>query len=129
MVASPLQSMNKTPNHNRSFFSIAAWYALIAPLAAATIAGVGWLIFCFLNFNPQSFPADDFVLGGVAFFLVTSVIASIVSLFGIRRHGWRVIAWKSLGGFILSSLTFIAVGSFLANVILQAMQVLSGKAP
>ena len=122
-------NMNKVPNPNRSFFSIAAWYALIAPLAAAAIAGVGWLFFCFLIFNPGSCPVFDLVLGAVAFFLATSVIASIVSLFGIRRHGWRVIVWKSLVGFILSSLTFIAVSSFVANTFLQVMQVLTEPHP
>ena len=36
--------MNNTPNPNRSFFSIAAWYAVVASLVAAAISGVGWLI-------------------------------------------------------------------------------------
>ena len=121
--------MNTKPNRERSFFSLSAWYALIAPLAAMTIAGVGWFVFVFLDFDRGSFRAFEIVLGAMEFFLLTSVIAGIVSLFGIRRHGWRVIVWKSLAGIVLSSLIFIAICSLMANIFMHIMQALSEPHP
>ena len=109
-----LGGMNATPISKRPFFSIAAWYGLIAPFAAAAIAG--WIL------TPE--PSDirhprlsfDAVFGFVACILISSVLASITSLFGIRRHGARVIWWKALVGFLASCLLYlILVGQYMTK--------------
>jgi hypothetical protein len=78
-------------NSNCSFFSIAAWYAVCAPFIAAGIIGLG------LSFgvprHPSGSPAD-MAFGVAACVLISSVLASFVCLFGIPKHGWRVIVWK-----------------------------------
>jgi hypothetical protein len=100
--------MNNTPNPNRSFFSIAAWYAVVAPFVVIAVWGVcGVLDRLSVGCNKEYvFETVIFVSG---FGPITSVAASIVSLFGIRRHGWRFIVTKSLGGFVLSYLIFVQI--------------------
>jgi len=111
--------MNITPNPARSFFSITAWYAVVAALAAAAISGVGWFIFFY---SDQGSSWSLFFDSSVAFTFVTadfvsltSAVASFVCLFGLRRHGWRVIVWKSLVGFALSCLVFAAPSLYLIH--------------
>ena len=99
--------MNNTPNPNRSFFSIAAWYALITPLVVIAVWGICVILaLLFVGYKDYFFETVIFVSG---FGPITSVAASIVSLFGIRRHGWRFIVTKSLGGFVLSYLIFVQI--------------------
>jgi len=99
--------MNNTPNPNRSFFSIAAWYALITPLVVIAVWGICVILaLLFVGYKDYFFETVIFVS---AFGPITSVAASIVSLFGIRRHGWRFIVTKSLGGFVLSYLIFVQI--------------------
>lgn len=89
---------------------MAAWYAVVAPLAAAVIIGIAWLLACYLD--ERSFPLVCYVGNGciftALFLLITAIVASFVSLFGIRRHGKRVIVWKASVGFVLSCLVFMA---------------------
>ncbi|HMP83704.1 MAG TPA: hypothetical protein PKA41_13480 [Verrucomicrobiota bacterium] len=85
---------------NRSFFSNAAWYAVFAPLASVGVIAMGVAI--------GDSPADYF-FGIAACILISSALASIVSLFGIRRHGWRAIIWKSALGFVLSCVIYLAL--------------------
>lgn len=100
--------MNNTPNPARSFFSIAAWYAVVGALTAAAISGLGWL--SFISDSDFAFHAMNFCFNAAMFVSITSGVASIVCLFGMRRHGWRVILWKSLVGFVLSCLVVAAPG-------------------
>jgi hypothetical protein len=95
--------MNSTPNPNRSFFGIAAWYSVFAPFAALGTMGVG-LSFGFPR-HPSGSPAD-IAFGVAACVLFSSALASIVSLFGIPKHGWRVIVWKSVAGIVLSGFVY-----------------------
>ena len=99
-----LGSMNASPRH--SAFSIVAWYAVFAPFVAAGIIGLG------LSFgiprHPSGSPAD-IAFGVAACVLLSSALASIVSLFGIPKHGWRVIVWKSAVGFTLSCLVYLVL--------------------
>jgi len=96
-------NMNATPNPNQSFFSIAAWYSLVASLVAAALLGISWKIEIP---DRNSYSLADVTEGAACLAAITSALASIVSLFGVRRHGWRVIVWKSLVGFVLSYFVF-----------------------
>jgi len=100
--------MNATLNPSRSFFSIAAWYAVFTPFVAAAAIGVGLAIGIPDRHSHAGSPAD-FLFGTAACILLSSALASIVSLFGIRRHGWRVIVWKSIVGLILCCLVYVGL--------------------
>jgi len=95
--------MNTTTIPNRSFFSIAAWYAVFAPFVAAGIMGIGLLIGIPDRHSDSS---ADYFFNTAALILASSALASIIGLFGIPRHGWRVIVWKSAVGFILSCIVY-----------------------
>jgi len=92
---------------NRSFFSITAWYAVIAPFVAAVIIGIGLVI---VNSWHNSDSPAGFLFGTAACVLISSSLASIVCLFGIRRHGWQVIVWKSVVGLFLSCFVYFVLG-------------------
>ncbi|MGO8765055.1 MAG: hypothetical protein ACLQSR_07985 [Limisphaerales bacterium] len=98
--------MNTTPIPNWSFFSIIAWYAVFAPFVAAGIIGIGLVIGIPDRHSDSS---ADYYFGTAACVLLSSATASIVSLFGIRWHGWRVVVWKSAVGFVLSCLVYLAL--------------------
>lgn len=112
-----------TANPTRSFFSIAAWYAMYAAWAAAAITVICYWLVNF-GFCQRLLPPVSFILGAIEIFSFTSIIASIVSLFGIRRHGWRAIVWKSLVGLVLSSITFFTVCCVFENLLFEVMRVL-----
>ena len=96
-----------------SFFKMTTWYAVLAPVAVAVFFGVGWLMW---NSERESLQKLCFgLLLLIEFLLVTSIIASIVSLFGIRRHNWRVIVWKSVSGFVLSLLVWLSLGAYVSS--------------
>lgn len=103
--------MKNTPNQNRSFFSMAAWYAVFAAVAAAASSGVIWIALFNDVFGATWENVINVAFVATLFFLITSILASVVSLFGIRRHGWRVIVWKSLAG---CGLSFMVVATPLA---------------
>ena len=86
------------------FFLVAAWYCLIGPFAAAAIIGYGLAIG--IPDHPSGSPAEA-SFDVAACILLTSVLAGIVSLFGIKKHGWRVIAWKFAVGISLSCIVFL----------------------
>jgi hypothetical protein len=88
------------PDPNKSFFTAAAWYGLIAPF---TTAGIAWLILAAQGRSPRGAPDPaDTVLGLGLIALVSSLAMSLVSLLGIRKHGARVILWKALFGILAS---------------------------
>lgn len=101
---------------SQSFFSIAAWYCLVAPFLAA---GFALLVLHvegpYDRFNPLPFPNQDQVEDIAFFICLSSFVLGVVSLFGIRRHGLRIILWKMLPG-ILASIFF----GFLAFVSIVA---------
>jgi hypothetical protein len=95
----------------QSFFSIAAWYSLLAPV----IAGIALVLLGSLGFfsrfdSPGIDP--DTVLSFMAVVLLSSVVMSIISLFGIRRHGARVILWKAALGILVSCIFYVGVAGF-----------------
>jgi membrane protein required for beta-lactamase induction len=88
---------------NQSFFSIAAWYCLVAPFA---VAGFAFTVLhvegSYDRFNPIASPHQDQVEDILFFVCLSSLVLGIASLFGIRRHGVRVILWKALLGILAS---------------------------
>ena len=88
---------------HQSFFSIAAWYCLIAPFLAAAFAVIVYRVEGpYDRFNPLPFPNQDQVEDIAFWICVSSLVLGIASLFGIRRHGWKVILWKALFGILAS---------------------------
>ena len=87
----------------QSFFSVAAWYALVAPFVAAGIIRLG------LSFgiprHPEGSPAG-IAFGIAACVLLSSGFASLVSLFVIPKHNPKIIVWMSMAGLLLSCLVF-----------------------
>jgi hypothetical protein len=88
--------LRHTPPIKTHFFLFAAWYSLIAPFAAV---GIAFLPSAYLR---PGFDAQLSLMQIAACILISSALASVVSLFGIRRHGARVIIWKALIGFLAS---------------------------
>src|SRR5271170_4977498 len=86
----------KLDSSKKSFFNLAAWCSFFIPFITA--------VFTFTvgpNINSDSDAADMFLL--VAFCLqIFSVVLGIVSLFGISRHGARLILWKAVIGIFAS---------------------------
>jgi hypothetical protein len=99
-----LGRMDTTLKPKQSFCSVAAWYSLVAPFAAIA---VGWLNLALRD--RYSSTVFDWTVGFVAWVLITSVLASITSLFGIRRHGVRVIVWKAAVAFVVSCCLFYLI--------------------
>jgi hypothetical protein len=95
--------LRHTPPIKPRFFLIVAWYALISPFAAASIIG---FFLCVGIPDHRIDPSADDAFGVAACILISSVLASIVSLFGIPKHRAKVIAWKSVVGFLLSLILF-----------------------
>jgi hypothetical protein len=95
--------MDAKTNVGRSFFSVVAWYAVFASLAALACYGVGWR-----NNIPdlRYYSSPDYADNAASLLAITAFFASVASLFGIRRHGWRVIVWKALVGLLFSCLVF-----------------------
>jgi hypothetical protein len=89
-----------------SFFSIAAWYAVFTPFVAIGMICLGLSLG--VPRHPSGSPAD-ITFGVATCVLISSALASIVSLFGIPKHGWRVIVWKSIAGLSLSCLVYSAL--------------------
>ena len=101
--------MDAKPNRSRSFFSIAAWYALLAPLAATGGVYIGLAIRH--SHVPQAYrynPASDAFLGIAYLVSISSAFATYVSLFGISKYGTPII-WKSIVGLVLSCAVFFWV--------------------
>ena len=89
-----------TPSPKPSFFSIAAWYCWIAPLVATAIATVIYSDEGDTRYHRLGDPAVD-----ITFYVcVSGLVLGVVSLFGIRQHGARVILWKALLGIVVSCL-------------------------
>ena len=87
----------------QSVFSIAAWYGLLTPFVAAGIA----LLFFRLEgpydyHDPLPFPNQRDVVDIAFNVLLSSFMAAIVGLFGLRRHGVKTILWKSAVGMLAS---------------------------
>ena len=90
----------RTPSPKPSFFSIAAWYCWVAPLAATAIAITLFSKEGDTRHHPLGDPAVD-----IAFYVsISGLVLGVASLFGIRRHGARVILWKALLGIVVSCL-------------------------
>ena len=88
------------PSSKQSFFSIAAWYCWIAPLVVTGIATAVFIAEGDTRYHTLGDPAVD-----ISFWVCISGLAlGVVSLFGIRRHGARVIVWKALLGIVVSLL-------------------------
>ncbi len=88
------------------FFLIAAWFCLIGPFAAAAIVGIGLAIG--IPDHPSGSPTET-TFGIAACVMLTSVLAGIVSLFGIKKYGWRIIAWKFAVGISLSCIVYFVL--------------------
>ena len=85
---------------NRSFFTVAAWYCWTAPLVASSISTAIYVSEGDTRYHRLGDPAGD-----IAFYVcISALVLGVVSLFGIRRHGARVILWKALLGILLSFL-------------------------
>jgi len=107
--------MNKPTASKCSFFSIAAWYCLIAPFTTYAIAWLAYLLEGDTRYHPFGDPALD-----VSFWAcVSAVPLGVVSLFGIPRHGVKVIVWKALigigTGFIFGCFGFLGIYSRIAR--------------
>jgi hypothetical protein len=105
----------------QSFFSIASWYCLIAPFLAAWFAS---LILeregPYDRFNPLPFPNQDQAVDIAFLVCVSSLALGVASLFGIPRHGWKVILWKAVPGILASG--FFGVFEFGCILIRVARQ-------
>ena len=81
----------------KSFFNRAAWLSVFIPLVTFVVTFVlfrwDWHI---------SIDVQEKYLFGAGCVQVISLILGIVSLFGIRRHGARLIVWKAAIGIIAS---------------------------
>jgi hypothetical protein len=106
--------MSATPNMGRSFFSITAWYGLFAPIVVASIVGVGFLLGITDRLPPSP---EQYMFGTVSCVLISSALASMVCLFGISKHGWRSIVWKSVLGLVLSFVAFMIVFSVFVPIL------------
>src|SRR5271154_3176535 len=85
----------KSDSSKKSFFNLAAWCSFFIPFITAIFTFDGH------NINSDSHAADIFLL--VAFCLqIFSIVLGIVSLFGISRHGARLILWKAVIGILAS---------------------------
>lgn len=89
---------------HQSFFSLAAWYAVLAPVGTLSLI---WN--CSMT-SPPGRHSEPWYLDAGACVLLSSVLASIVSLFGIRSHNWLSIIWKSVFGIILSWIGLMSIG-------------------
>jgi hypothetical protein len=103
--------MNTPQNTKPSFFSILAWYAVFSPFAAVILAfGIHYASWHTSDFSVY----NSYYLG--LCISATSVLASLVCLFGIRNHGWRVIIWKSSVGFCLGGLALLWIWAVLVSL-------------
>jgi len=88
---------------NFSLFSLAAWYCLVAPFAAAGFSMPTYIKYSgYEHWQQQSFPTRNDALQILLLVCLSSFVLGIVSLFGIRRHGRSVILWKALAGILAS---------------------------
>jgi len=78
-----------------SFFNLAAWYCLVAPIVYGPI-------YVILYFKQ---PQNSYEILGVVFWiLAASLSAGIISLFGIPKLGAKKILWKALIGIVLGAI-------------------------
>ena len=56
----------------------------------------------FERWQPQSFPTEQDALQIALLVCISSFLLGIVSLFGIGRHGIKVILWKAMIGIVAS---------------------------
>ena len=72
------------------------------------------------RFNPLPFPNQDHIEDIAFWICVSSLVMGIASLFGIRRHGLRVIVWRALAGILASGIFgFIAFFCIIMRVCRQ----------
>jgi len=103
------------PEIKLRFFLVAAWYGLIAPFVTA---GITWMLLTLIGpydrrahpWNERGFDPQEPVLQIAFCILLSCILACVVSLFGISRHGARVILWKALAGFVASCFFLWLVG-------------------
>jgi len=86
----------------KSFFTWAAMYSFVAPLATAAVSFAIFYGVHFLGGGPLGDGSTNFISLSGLIVVATSLILGVVSLFGIERHGARVILWKALLGILLS---------------------------
>ena len=99
-----------TPSPRSSFFSIAAWYCWIAPIVVTVVAIAIYSREGDTRHHPLGDPAVD-----IAFWVsISGLVLGMASLFGMRRHGAKVILWKALLGIVVSCLcgAYAALGIF-----------------
>jgi len=94
-----VDTISNPVDSRKSFFNRAAWYCFCIPLvtAAATYALACAAIHKYMD-------SDSFVIYLIwAFcFQIIAIILGLLSLFGIRRHGARLILWKAAAGIAAS---------------------------
>jgi hypothetical protein len=81
----------------KSFFNRAAWVSLLSPFITFGMIVVYDII---VKYPTQE--VSGYCVKGAFVASVISLILGIVSLFGIPRHGARLIAWKAVIGIIAS---------------------------
>ncbi|SRR5260221_6810100 len=94
-----MDSINNPVDSRKSFHNRAAWWSFSIPLITAPVTF--GLICAEINRNMDS---DSFVLYLIwAFcFQIIGVILGLISLFGIPRHGAKLILWKAAIGIAAS---------------------------
>jgi hypothetical protein len=86
-----------------SFFSIAAWYCLVAPFAAAGFASSATLKYSgHVSGQSESFPSLNDGLQIELLVCLSSFVLGGASLLGMPKHGTKVILWKALVGIVAS---------------------------
>jgi len=105
--------MNTSRKH--SIFSIAAHYGLIAPFVAGVIIGFG-LYYAV----PHVDEPVDTAFRIATCILFSSALASTLSFFGIREHGWQAIGWEAVVGLHLSCFAYAVL--VFAGLLLTARQ-------
>ena len=88
---------NPIAGPRRSFFTWAATYSFVAPLATAAVT-LGTLY----GISNLGYGPSNFILSSGFIIVITSLISGFVSLFGIQRPGPHVRVWKALLGILLS---------------------------
>jgi len=84
----------------KSQFLVAAWYSLITPFAMAATIALFYYLEDASNAESQRMISNFLQFG--LLICISSLIAGIISLFGIPRHGTRIIVWKATIGIVAS---------------------------
>ena len=91
--------------HQRSFFRIAAWISLVAPLATLGVVLIIFSLSGHASFLPPASRQFSGDLHTSALLVdVGSFVLGLFSLFGISRHGAALILWKAVPGLIISGM-------------------------